>query len=289
MSQINETSIITPGVYTTEIPSFPPSVAQVSTAIHDFIGYTDFATRNGIDLTGKAISLNSLVDYEALYGKGPQINVTSVTLDQNNNVINAALSQGFLMYDSIRMFFLNGGGKCYIISIGNYAANPAKSDFETALQVLSKEDEPTLILFPDAVNLAGATDLYYLQNLALQQCGKLQDRFTICDLAPSIDSPTWNASVDAFRNNIDLTTMNYAAAYTPYLNTNLSKTITYRSLKGKLIKLGSAITIGSLVPLTDTRTAALISNLEASMADTDYINGTANPPVPPAIPADVMT
>lgn len=289
MSQINETAIKTPGVYTTEIPSFPPSVAQVSTAVPAFIGYTDFATRNGIDLTGKAISLSSLVDYEALYGKGPQINVTSVTLDQNNNVINAALSQGFLLYDSIRMFFLNGGGKCYIISIGNYASNPAKSDFETALQVLSKEDEPTLILFPDAVNLAGATDLYYLQNLALQQCGKLQDRFTICDLAPSVDSPTWNASVDAFRNNIDLTTMNYAATYTPYLNTNLSKTITYRSLKGKLIKLGSAITIGSLVPLTDTRTAALISNLEASMADTDYINGTATPPVAPAIPADVMT
>ena len=40
MSQINETAIRTPGVYTTEIPTLPPSVAQVSTAIPAFIGYT---------------------------------------------------------------------------------------------------------------------------------------------------------------------------------------------------------------------------------------------------------
>ena len=40
MSQINETAIRTPGVYTTEIPTLPPSVAQVSTAVPAFIGYT---------------------------------------------------------------------------------------------------------------------------------------------------------------------------------------------------------------------------------------------------------
>ena len=43
MSQINETAIKTPGVYVNEIPSFPPSVAQVSTAIPVFIGYTEKA------------------------------------------------------------------------------------------------------------------------------------------------------------------------------------------------------------------------------------------------------
>ncbi|MES2108660.1 MAG: phage tail sheath C-terminal domain-containing protein [Bacteroidota bacterium] len=280
MSQINETAIKTPGVYTTEIPSFPPSVAQVSTAVPAFIGYTEFATRNGTDLTRKAISLNSLVDYEALYGKGPQLSVSGVTLDQNNNVTSASINQGFFLYDSIRMFFLNGGGKCYIISIGNYLLGVNKTDFEKGLLTLSKEDEPTLILFPDAVNLPGATDLYYVQNLALQQCGKLQDRFTICDLAPSVDSPSWNNTVDTFRNNIDLANMSYAAAYTPYLNTNLSKTITYRELKGAIKKFGSTVEIKALVPLTDTKTLALIDYLDDSIKDADFIN--------PLIPNNLM-
>ena len=37
MSQINESAISTPGVYINEIPSFPPAVAQVATAIPAFI------------------------------------------------------------------------------------------------------------------------------------------------------------------------------------------------------------------------------------------------------------
>ena len=52
MSQINETAIKTPGVYINEIPSFPPSVAQVSTAIPVCIGYTEKA----IDAAGGSLN-----------------------------------------------------------------------------------------------------------------------------------------------------------------------------------------------------------------------------------------
>ena len=41
MATINESAIKTPGVYVNEIPSFPPSIAQVATAIPAFIGYTE--------------------------------------------------------------------------------------------------------------------------------------------------------------------------------------------------------------------------------------------------------
>ncbi len=52
MSQINESAIKTPGVYVNEIPSFPPSIAQVATAIPAFIGYTQIAQ----DLQGKSLT-----------------------------------------------------------------------------------------------------------------------------------------------------------------------------------------------------------------------------------------
>jgi uncharacterized protein len=40
------TTYSTPGVYIEEIVKFPPSVAQVETAIPAFIGYTEKATNN---------------------------------------------------------------------------------------------------------------------------------------------------------------------------------------------------------------------------------------------------
>ena len=51
---MNESAIATPGVYINEISTLPPSIAQVSTAIPAFIGYTEKAEdENGLSLTGK--------------------------------------------------------------------------------------------------------------------------------------------------------------------------------------------------------------------------------------------
>ena len=271
MSQINETAIKTPGVYTTEIPSFPPSVAQVDTAVPVFIGYTYMAARDGENLTNKAVKIKSLIEFENYYGTGPEMKISHVDLDVNNNVTNVQMTQDYFMYDSIRMFYLNGGGQCYIISIGDYNTAIDKGVFESAITgPLKKEDEPTLILFPDAVKLGG-TDLFYVQNLALKQCADLQDRFTICDLSPSKNETEWNTSVTNFRNNIDLISMNYGAAYTPYLNTNLSKNITYRALKNSLFKFGTSIPLTNLVASTDVKTLALINHLETSIKENDFI------------------
>jgi phage tail sheath protein FI len=273
MAQINETAIKTPGVYVNEIPLFPPTVAQVETAVPAFIGYTEIAARKGENLVSKAVKVKSLVEFESYYGKGPEMKVTRVDLDVNNNVTNVEMTQEYFLYDSIRIFFLNGGGKCYIISVGTGypAGGISKQDIENAIKlVLAKEDEPTLILFPDAVKL-GATDFHFLQNVALKQCNDLQDRFTICDLGPSTDSPSWQTSVDSFRNNIDLTFMNYGAAYTPYLRTNLSKNITFRTIQGSLFKFGTGIQLSDLVPSADGKMKALIQHLDDSIKDQNEI------------------
>ena len=59
-------SYSTPGVYIEEVPVFPPSIAPVATAIPAFIGATEKAVgKKGENLTGKAVRITSLLEYEA--------------------------------------------------------------------------------------------------------------------------------------------------------------------------------------------------------------------------------
>ena len=98
--------------------------------------------------------INSLVEFEQLFGGAPDVTVDSITLDNDNNVTDVKLTDGFLLYDSIRLYFANGGSKCYIISVGGIpaAATDAKEDdFMAGLAALEKEDEPT----PDIVSRRG--------------------------------------------------------------------------------------------------------------------------------------
>ena len=58
----------TPGVYVEEISVFPPSVAEVETAIPAFIGFTEFAKKDGVDLT-EPLQITSLKEYEQYFGR----------------------------------------------------------------------------------------------------------------------------------------------------------------------------------------------------------------------------
>lgn len=211
----------TPGVYVEEISIFPPSVAQVETAIPAFIGYTE---------SGPATptKIKSLVDYESVFG-GPANELPQFIIDNSGNITGTIpIAPVYKMYYSLQLYFANGGGPCYIVSVGNYTlpANAgnidtaANGDLHDGLILLRKEDEPTMILFPDA---PGATGLY---QLAMQQSADLGDRFTICDVTPvaSVTDPA-GASATPFRNGIGTSNLMYAAAYYPNLATSLMHSI----------------------------------------------------------------
>ena len=71
----------TPGVYVEEISKFPPSVAQVETAIPAFIGYTEKAEkRNGDDLTLIPTRITSLLEYETYFGAAKKETTIGVTV-----------------------------------------------------------------------------------------------------------------------------------------------------------------------------------------------------------------
>ena len=223
----------TPGVYVEEIVKFPPSVAQVETAVPAFIGYTEKAEKkNGDPLELKPTRITSLLEYETLFGTALKettisVNISDKVIDGNverNYLVNKpSTPKPFLMYYSLQMYFANGGGPCYIVSVGDYAPESvAKADLDKGLAAIRKEDEPTLIVFPDATNIGNTSDFYALYNDALTQCNELQDRFTIVD-TESDDTSLDPTPVEDLRDNIsnDKDYIKYGAAYYPFLETIL--------------------------------------------------------------------
>ncbi len=60
------------------------------------------------------------------------------------------------MYNQLQAFFNNGGGPCYIVSVGTYEDSGGvivDGDLLTGLTEVAKVDEVTLIVFPDGPNM----------------------------------------------------------------------------------------------------------------------------------------
>lgn len=207
----------TPGVYVEEVSTLPPSVAGVATAIPAFIGYTEIGPGTNEEPVVKRIT--TLLEFITEFGNacpvGFSVTKSSATLTVNNVIYKNG--NNFSLYYALSHYFKNGGGPCYVVSVGNYEASPEKDVFSEGIKALKKEDEPTLIVLSDAANLLSANDYYGLCNEAMAQCKELGDRFTILDVVEST-SPTAD-----FRNNSALSAnLDYGAAYTPYLQTSLN-------------------------------------------------------------------
>lgn len=207
----------TPDVYIEEKSTLPPSVAEVSTAIPAFLGYTESVTdADGNDLTFVPTRINTLLDYTALFG-GPDTVTFSATANADNQLISLskdATDQQHNLYYSLDHFFKNGGGSCYIVSLGKYKVK-ARADFEKGLAALEKEDELTLIVLSEATTLSAPKDYYDLCQAALNQCEKLKDRFCIQDVLNS------DTKASAFRGGVT-NNLKYGAAYFPFLNTSIN-------------------------------------------------------------------
>lgn len=235
------TTYKTPGVYIEEIVKFPPSVAQVETAIPAFIGYTEKAKEKEEDLTETLHMdpkrITSMLEYEVHFGfpqKETALGITITEVDGEKSITVTEPVEDekspFLMYYAMQMYFANGGGPCHVVSVNTYAdaiANNSSTpvqfnDLTDGLNTLEKEDEPTLLLFPDATSLANEADFYNLYNNALAQCKKMQDRFSIIDTYTDDEDVEMNEP-EGVRNLItsDIDEKKYGAVYFPYLKTIL--------------------------------------------------------------------
>lgn len=226
----------TPGVYIEEIPHLPPSIASVETAIPAFIGYTEKAQwKSTGDLTNTPWRITSLLEYEQFFGY-PDTETQSLSVQFSNNgnridingFVDETKRSNFLMHYSLQMFFANGGGPCWITSVGSYTSSGGtivEVDLETGLNEVEKINEVTLLLFPDSINLSTEVDYYGIHTLAIAQCVKLQDRFVIMDVYHlAANDVIWSLDIKLLRDTIAGNTdfLKYAAVYFPKLYTSVN-------------------------------------------------------------------
>ncbi len=214
----------TPGVYVEEISKFPPSVAGVATAIPAFIGYTKSQPKNG---NLNPVKVSSLLDFESKFGEGPSY-----------------ANKDCVLYDSMRLFYDNGGGECYVVSVGKHEDTKNKDNYPKAIDALEKVDEVTLVLFPDAAKLFSVSDLGNIQKKALEHCAKMGDRFAILDISLKKDKTedednqeevlSSKKLCEQFRNNIGTNDLSYGAAYYPYVIASYSKDFSFNEVVNQI-------------------------------------------------------
>ncbi len=273
---LNLSTLRTPGVYIDEVPKFPPSIAAVETAIPAFIGYTEKAQKiSNNDLKNIPTRIESIAEFERFFGGKAEANI-EVDLNADNSVKTVSSANEFFLYESLQMFYANGGGRCYIVSIGTYKqADGSKTsislnDFKAGLTELERYDEPTIILAPDATLLT-SKGLYDFQKEALIQCANLMDRVLICDLYKA-DKDNHLDKVNEFRDKIGINNLKYGGAYTPWIKSTIPQNIKYREITLK--SGGSTTTFNTLT--NDSALTQLIFDLDSSIKAVDFWNFSKN-------------
>lgn len=208
----------TPGVSVEEITKLPYSIALIDTAIPVFIGYTD-QIPEGYDINdvnNKKLKISSLLEYEDKFGKA-KLESLQLKDTKDKGVTVVAPEVQFLMYYSLQMYFANGGGPCYIVSVGTYAsAGVELSSLKNGLykvDTLKAIKDPILLVFPDAVSLTEPS-FYELYNYTIGEL-ETKNRFAILDTYEGNSTTIGN-----FRAGVSST--NHAAAYFPHLKTILN-------------------------------------------------------------------
>jgi uncharacterized protein len=235
----------TPDVYVEEISTLPPSVAEVSTAIPVFIGYTEKTGKDG-KWKNVPYRISTLLDYKSVFGD-PEAAVFEVAVSSDAVTgVSMTTPPKNMMAHSVDMFFRNGGGTCYIMSLGTYADRAAaasqSADFLAAIDIIGKEDEPTLFVLSDAIGLGD--DYFGIVGAALMQCEKLKDRFVLIDVEKSLLPAAFRTKLSASSNYLK-----FGAAYTPYLETLI--THTYKESSVNLTGLGGSSLYQAEVVLKD--------------------------------------
>lgn len=235
----------TPGVYIVEKNAFPNSVVQVATAVPVFIGHTEKAENGGKTLLNVPMKITSMAEYFNYFGAAPdpkfkitpkaapaeaaegeetsesksvskKFTLNDFTIEQSNTKYN--------LYFNMLLFYQNGGGPCYILSIGDYKTDYAPDKFLKGIDLLLKEQEPTMIVIPELINL-GFDDCIKVQQHSLMHCGEvMQNRISILDIYngdKDRHDPDAGDVINNFREGIGINNLDFASAYYPWVNTSV--------------------------------------------------------------------
>lgn len=262
----------TPGVYIVEKNAFPNSVVEVATAVPVFVGYTEKAANGNKSLVNQPWRITSMAEFRSYYGAAPKPKFeilesgTEGNLFFNGKHYLLKRKDPFILYYSMLLFYANGGGPCYIVSVGDYSGGVEKDKLEQGIIPLIKEQEPTMIVIPEAVVLGDANDCYALQQVMIKHCGyEMRNRFALLDIYNGYKDrkdPDGDM-VNQFRESIGIEFLDFGAAYYPWLNTSIvqENELNYENLDIEQLKDLLTEELGTMV-LPDTKKEQITSYLE---------------------------
>jgi phage tail sheath protein FI len=272
----------TPGVYIVEKSAFPNSVVEVATAVPAFIGYTEKADNKGKTLLNKPWRITSMSEFHNYYGFGPtpkfsieeKLAESSDEADFNLSGTEYLLNQTAgknLLYNSMLLFFQNGGGPCYIVSVGSYEDDIEADSLQKGIDLLVKEQEPTMVVIPETVLLDEQNSIS-VQQAALAHCGgKMKNRIAILDVwggQRDRQDPTGDC-IESFRSKLGINYLDYAAAYYPWVNTTIvqDKELSYDNIENGDVLQSLLRTEIGIPEAIDDATPAKIAQQAQAIAD----------------------
>lgn len=160
----------------------------------------------------------------------------------------------FNLYWQMRLFFANGGGNCYVVSVGSYWANqfptalpdpvpaywfpgsiatgdpstPGDAGLLAGINAASYAVGPTMLVVPEACQLS-QDDYARVAIAMLAQASALQDRVAILDLPGCMTANSYDALLQCQTNLStaiapQVASVSYGVAYAPALDTSVVTT-----------------------------------------------------------------
>ncbi len=247
----------TPGVYIEEVSAFPNSVEGVPTAVPAFIGYTPQANHLGTDCIFVPTKITSFIEFERIFcfpnsldhvqqyspqyylvreNSKPRTGDFLLIGSEYYSIVPDAYTIYYL-YNSLKLFYQNGGGDAYIVSVGGYGKasgaamqvgaplvnpNVQLADLLKGLAALKSEEEPTMYVCPEATLLSVAENGTLMQEMLLQN-SEMKTAISIFDIiGGNRENPLGNnAEIEAFRNHTGTNGLAFGAAYYPFVGTTI--------------------------------------------------------------------
>jgi phage tail sheath protein FI len=291
----------TPGVYLTETNAFPNSIVPVATAIPAFIGYTPQASYEGKSYTNVPVKISSFSDFKTYFclpdppppasptnqynpqyylvvEKSQPVTGDYLTFNGSYYSILPDSATIYYLYNSVQLFYQNGGADAYIVSVGSYGSPSGKpmtkgtqvinpnvklADLQNGLALLKNELEPTMYICPEAT-LLNTTDNSILMESMLLQSSTMQTSISIFDIIGGNDPDPvlYTNDIEVFRNNTGGVGLNYGVAYYPFIGTTIMQNgdIDYTNLFGGDITQLAPIINPATNP--DPAIASIIANIQ---------------------------
>lgn len=277
--------LVTPGVFVNELNAFPDSVVPVATAVPAFIGYTARASYGGKSYTNVPVKITAFQQFLAIFGLldgsgiplpgnqqyTPVYYPVPSTHPSTADLVVAGQSYDvepdpttvYYLYNSIKLFYANGGGTCYVVSVGGYGpargTPKAKADpllnpnvdlahLTGGLKQLLQENAPTMVVVPEAT-LLSPVDNQALNQAVLLHCSTTKSRIGLLDV-PGGDNPDpilYTTDIGNFRAAIGVVGLDYGAAYYPFLKTSVMA-----DQDINFVNLGGSKALAALLPGAST-------------------------------------